>query len=85
MIKFGELSHIVPYLPVRSVKYMRPIAMHRNAKPLFRIDISGNMIPLIYHITFFSSPCHFTGEYTAKQARPYDQIIIMHFLIFPLI
>lgn len=80
LVELRKLVDVFPYLTVSGMENMRAVNVHVNAGDLLRIAIAGDMLPLIYHETAFSSRYRFVCKHSAKQPRANYQVIVLHYL-----
>ena len=76
MVKFCKLIHIIPHGFIGCVKNMGAIFVNLDPLNLFCINISANVIPLIYHKAGFAAFHSLMGKHRAEKPCSYDQVII---------
>ena len=77
IIELRKLIHIIPDLPVRSMKDVRAVFVHMDPFNILTVNISRNMVPAVDDQAAFPFPAEFIRHHSAVQARSYDQIIIL--------
>ena len=75
-VKLRKLVYIVPYFPVVGVENMRSILVYMNALYILRVNITGNVRPLVDHQHGFSMFFCLMSKHRPVKSCSYYQIIV---------